>query len=320
MPPLRGVIHAAGALNDGVLLHQDAARFDSVLGPKVDGSWNLHRLTREMPLDFFVLFASAASVWGSPGQANHAAANAFLDALAYHRRAQGLPAISIDWGSWSEIGEAAQRKVGQKNSARAVADISPGEGLLAFERILREAPVRAVVARLDWPEFARQFTVAGQPFYAEFAYDEQPAKFDAAPAAPAALLDCLRRVLPGERQAAVFEIVHTLALKVLGVAESRKLNPRQPLNELGLDSIMALELRNSLSTAAGRDLPATLLFDYPTLETVTAFLIREIGEDAAPPRAAVEAADSDPLRAEVESLSEDQAEESLLKELDHAGY
>jgi NADPH:quinone reductase-like Zn-dependent oxidoreductase/SAM-dependent methyltransferase len=322
MPPLRGAIHAAGALNDGVLLHQDAARFASVLGPKVAGSWNLHRLTRDMPLDFFVLFASAASVWGAPGQANHAAANAFLDALAYHRRAQGLPAISIDWGPWLDVGAAAQRNVAQTNSAKAVAGISPDEGLRALERILRHAPPRSVVARVNWPEFANQFGMAGQPFYAELAQERQPAQSDVAPAAPGALLECLRRALPGERPAVAHEFVHALAVRILGVSASRKLNPRQPLNELGLDSIMALELRNLLATAAGRDLPSTLLFDYPTLETVTGFLIREMAADlpASTPPVAIAAVAPDPLRAEIESLSEDQAEASLMKELDHAGY
>src|SRR6266571_316995 len=101
MPPLRGIIHAAGVLDDGVLLEQTPERFERVLAPKVRGSWNLHLLTQEMPLDFFVLFSSAASLLGSPGQGNYAAANAFLDALAHHRRMEGRPGVSINWAGWA---------------------------------------------------------------------------------------------------------------------------------------------------------------------------------------------------------------------------
>src|SRR5690606_30530681 len=108
MPPLRGVIHSAGVLDDGALLQQSWSRFRTVMAPKVVGSWHLHQLTRHLPLDFFVLFSSGAAVLGSPGQSNHAAANAFMDALAHCRRAQGLPAVSINWGPWAEVGAAAR--------------------------------------------------------------------------------------------------------------------------------------------------------------------------------------------------------------------
>jgi hypothetical protein len=266
------------------------------------------------------MFASAASVWGSPGQANHAAANAFLDALAMHRRAKGLPAISIDWGPWSDIGAAAARNVGESASAAAIAGITPEEGLRALERILREAPPRTVVARVKWAEFERQFgAVAKRSFFAGVIRDRDPKSDASVAAAPAALLERVRTALPGERGALVFDFVHGLAAKVLGVNASRKLNPRQPLNELGLDSIMALELRNSLAIAAARSLPATLLFDYPTLETVTAFLLQEIAPDL-PATASPDMERPDPVRAEIELLSEDEAEDSLLRELDHAGY
>src|SRR6185295_15249043 len=109
MPPLRGVIHAAGVLDDGTVLHLDRNRLDAVMAPKVAGAWNLHALTAGRTLDFFVLFSSVTSLLGSPGQANYAAGNAFLDALAAYRRARGLTALAIDWGPWSEVGLAAAR-------------------------------------------------------------------------------------------------------------------------------------------------------------------------------------------------------------------
>src|SRR5258705_11610111 len=159
------------------------------------------------------MFASAASVWGSPGQANHAAANAFLDALAMHRRAKGLPAISIDWGPWSDIGAAAARNVGESASAAAIGGLTPEEGLRALERILREAKPRTVVARVKWAEFERQFgAVAKRSFFAEVARD-RGTKSDVGAAPPAALLECVRSALPGERGALMFDFVHGLAAK-----------------------------------------------------------------------------------------------------------
>jgi len=322
MPPLRGVIHSAGTLNDGVLLQQDELRFNSVFGPKVDGAWNLHRLTSEVPLDFFVLFSSAASVWGSPGQGNHAAANAFLDALARHRRAQGLPAISINWGPWSDLGAAAERHVGRKGSDLAVTNISPQEGIHALERVLWDAPPQAVVARVDWTEFARVFGAAGaRPIYSEVAREDRSAKPIVDSTVSTAFRDRLRLAFPSERSQILFEFVHAAAVKVLGGGALRRLNPRQPLSELGLDSLMALELRNTLGAGAGRSLPATLLFDYPTLETVTAFLLREIAPDLPPgPPAATSTGEGRADFSDIANLSEEQAEEVLLRELGHAGY
>ena len=139
-PPLRGIIHAAGVLDDGVLLQQTWERFAKVLAPKVEGAWNLHRLTQTAPLDFFVLFSSAAALLGSPGQANHAAANAFLDALAHHRRALGLPAVSINWGVWSGWGVAADRGVGARAAVQGMGSFTPEEGLHVLERVLGGGP------------------------------------------------------------------------------------------------------------------------------------------------------------------------------------
>ena len=125
MPPLGGIIHSAGVLEDGALLRQDWPHFARVMAPKVDGSWILHRLTVGKSLDFFVLFSSTAALLGSPGQGNHAAANSFLDALAYYRQAKGLPALSINWGVWAEVGSAAMRNVGEHVELQGIRDHLP---------------------------------------------------------------------------------------------------------------------------------------------------------------------------------------------------
>src|SRR6185503_16441592 len=133
-PPLRGVVHAAGVLDDGVLLQQDDRRFAAVLAPKVAAAWDLHVLTRDVALDQFVLFSSAAALLGSPGQGNHAAANAFLDALAHRRRAEGRAATSVNWGAWRDVGmAAAQENRGDRMAAHGLLGLTTPEGLAALD-------------------------------------------------------------------------------------------------------------------------------------------------------------------------------------------
>ncbi len=157
MPPLRGVFHLAGTLDDGILREQSRERFDRVMAAKVHGAWNLHELTRDLspPLDLFVLFSSAAAILGSPGQGNYASANAFLDALAHHRRGLGLPALSVNWGSWDEVGMAARLKEseGQRWSAAGIGWIGVDQGLATLERLILEDRVQAAVLPIDWPKF-----------------------------------------------------------------------------------------------------------------------------------------------------------------------
>jgi len=146
LPPLRGIVHAAGMIDDGVLMQQSLERFHRAMAPKVSGAWHLHSLTREVPLEFIVLFSSAASVIGSAGQGNYAAANADLDALASHRRGMGLPGLAIDWGPWAEGGMAAALdRRQQRRGARGIAQIAPEQGLRALELLVQRGVARAAV-------------------------------------------------------------------------------------------------------------------------------------------------------------------------------
>ena len=147
---LRGVVHSAGALADGALLQQDWRQFEVPLRAKVAGAWILHEETRERRLDFFILYSSIAGTFGSAGQANHAAANAFMDALAERRRALGLPALSIAWGAWSEIGAAAARGVDEKAAWQGVRALTPAQGLDALETLAAGAPAHVVASPMDW--------------------------------------------------------------------------------------------------------------------------------------------------------------------------
>jgi acyl carrier protein len=330
MPPLRGIIHAAGVLDDGVLLQQDWRRFEKVMAPKVDGSWNLHTLTRKEALDFFVLFSSSVSLLGLPGQGNHAAANAFMDVLAHHRRADGLPSLSINWGSWSEIGAAVERDVIGRLAAWGWGTITPQEGLQIFEAEFRKAcaepsagPPQVGVLPIVWRTYVQQLGNDRTPaFLDEVAPSELSLQVQQRPAAerPDIMVD-LAKAPVGQREGVLLAYLHARVALSLGLQEGQRIDRRQPLSELGLDSLMAVELRSALGAGLGlqRALPATLLFDYPTLETLTDYLAREVlgldaGSDAtvAPEGGA---GDVDDVLAVIEKLSDDDVERAFAEKV-----
>ena len=275
--PLRGVMHCAGVLDDGVLLRQDWARFAKVMAPKVTGAWNLHHLTSGLPLDFFVFFSSIASLLGSPGQSNHAAANAFLDALAYHRRAHGLAGLSINWGGWAEIGAAAKRPA-DRGASLGVATIAPQKGLAVLELAMQQDYAQIGAVPVNWQEFSRRFPGGKVPPLLSEVVRKSARPTDA-PDAVGTASDISRRLQqapPRERRALLLAHIRAQTSRVLGLDSSVAIDARRPLNELGLDSLMAIELRNALGMTAGRPLRATLLFDFPTLESLTDYLAREL--------------------------------------------
>jgi NAD(P)-dependent dehydrogenase (short-subunit alcohol dehydrogenase family) len=275
--PLRGVVHAAGLLEDGALLQQRWARFAKPFGPKIDGSWALHKLTRQTRLDFFVMYSSLASVLGSSGQGNHAAANAFMDALAVERRSGGLPATSIAWGPWSEVGAAADRRV----DARGIEAIGPQSGLDYLDTIMEADLTHAVVFPMRWSEFQMQ-PQAAWPMLADLrpAAGEEPRTVPARVSAVSqvAFVDRLSNTTLADRRELLFGFVAEHVARVIGASAAHSIDPTQPLHELGLDSLMAVDLRNRLSASLGltRSLPATLVFDYPTVEALAIYLDEEV--------------------------------------------
>jgi len=160
MPPLRGVIHAAGVLDDGLLLNLDQERLSAVMAPKVQGAWNLHALTLNTPLDFFVLFSSVASVLGSPGQGSYAAANAFLDALSHQRRALRLPSLTINWGPWAAVGMAARSDQSRRLALLGMDAIAPQQGLQVLESLLRQDAAQIVAVSAHWQQMLHSFRAA----------------------------------------------------------------------------------------------------------------------------------------------------------------
>ncbi len=277
LPPLRGIFHLAGLLDDGVLREQNRDRFDRVMASKVLGAWNLHALTQDEPLDLFVLFSSAAALLGSPGQANYAAANVFLDALAYDRRWQKRPALSINWGSWAEVGMAARLKEteGRRWSAVGLGWIGLAQGIQTMEQLLLEGHTQAGVLPVDWMKFFERIPAGSEPAWlAEMARGARAA--GASDSGPPALLEKLKEATAAERIGLALAEVRQQAAQVLAMGDAELPDPRRPLNELGFDSLTGVEFCNRVGRSIGQHLNPTLLFDYPTLENLTAHIVRDV--------------------------------------------
>jgi acyl transferase domain-containing protein/acyl carrier protein len=315
MPPLRGILHAAGAIDDGVLTEQNWERFARVLAAKTVGSWLLHELTTFLPLDFFVMFSSLASIVGAPGQANYAAANAFQDALAHERVRRGLPAVSINWGAWA-AGMAARDGLESRRRKLGVDAMSADEALRVLDSVLLEKPVQVGVGFIRWNQIAgRQ---PGSPASRRLAALTGAGEV-AVPQARAegTFLERLADSPSSRRGAILQEHVHALALRVLGFPTARRIDPQKPLNELGLDSLMAVEFRNLLASEVGQNLSSTLLFNYPAIEDVAAHLARLLfGTNGGPQSNGLGAAVSrDPLDF-IEDLSEEDVDKLLASKLE----
>jgi acyl transferase domain-containing protein/acyl carrier protein len=272
--PLRAVVHAAGQTDDGILREQSAARFDRVLAAKLDGARHLDELTRELDLDAFVLFSSAAGALGSAGQGAYAAANAALDALAQARRRSGLPALSLGWGPWAEqgmaatLGEQQQRRVAR----RGFQPITPARGLGLLEAAWSRPEAHLVVAPLDLRAVASELGVRVPPVWQTLV--RRPAA--AAATATGAWVDELGRMEASARRRAVLQTVRAEIARALSWPGGEAVPVDRPLGELGLESHMAVELRNALGRRVGRSLIATLAFDHPTAAAITSHLLDDV--------------------------------------------
>jgi acyl transferase domain-containing protein/acyl-CoA synthetase (AMP-forming)/AMP-acid ligase II/acyl carrier protein/NAD(P)-dependent dehydrogenase (short-subunit alcohol dehydrogenase family) len=291
--PWRGLVHAAATLLDGTLANLTWASFEAVLAAKAAGAWNLHLASRGRPLDWFVLFSSAAAVLGSPGQANYAAANAFLGALAQHRRRAGLPATALHWGPWDDLGLARARGAAPRLAALGVRPLARGPALDAFAALAaggQDAAAAETAVVLLAPEELRRGLLGRLPMLRDVCMgggqgwgpDPRPG---AAPAAGAALRDAP----PARRRQLLNDLNDVVAgelREVLRLDRAAPVDDRRGFFDLGLDSLMAVELRNRLEARLGVGLPTSLTFDHPNAGELAAFLARLLAPPEAPASAA----------------------------------
>ncbi|WP_434600617.1 thioester reductase domain-containing protein [Streptomyces sp. A5-4] len=281
--PLTGIVHTAGVLDDGLIPSMTPERLVSVLAPKADAAWHLHDLTRHLDLTAFVLFSSVAALVGGPGQANYAAANAALDALAARRAAEGLPATSIAWGLWAEatgltggLTEADLTRIARSG----LLPVTNAQGPALLDLALTAGRPDAVATPLDFAVLSKQPRVA--PVFSSLARrTARPAAHDET-TGPSSLTALLASLDEERRPQAVLEAVLEEIAGSLGHAGTRGIPPTQPLPQLGLDSLTSVELRNRLGERTGLRLPATLVFDHPTPTALAAYLLGEMGDGSGP--------------------------------------
>ncbi|GGN49832.1 hypothetical protein GCM10011579_003930 [Streptomyces albiflavescens] len=294
--PLRGVVHCAGILDDGVVAELTPERLAQVLRPKIDGAAHLHRLTADTQLDLFLLISSAAGVVGNAGQSNYAAANVFLDQLAHHRRSSGLPGVSVSFGAWAGEGLAAEHADLDRMARLGHRALTPDQGRDLVELSLRRGAPHLVAWALDLPRLRDNPATTGGTSAALWR-SLLPAPRTGRGGGDG-LADRLVRLPEAERAERVLALVREEASRTLGLRSAESVRPDQPLRELGMDSVTAVELRNRIGTRIGVKLPATLLFDHPTPTRLAAHLLStalatggRTVPDAQPTRTTVTASD-----------------------------
>ncbi len=338
MPALRGIVHAAGVIDDGLFRDQTWERYAKVMQAKVAGSQALHEMTVGRSLDFFVFFSSIASLLGLPAQSNYSAANAFMDALAHQRRSMGLPGLSIHWGPWAQIGmvaDLAASEEGTRLRRTGTSFMPPELGWQAFEHLLHSGAAEAGVIHVQWDTFAQMLPGGIVPGYLSELISEIGGESGAGGAgSTAGILDSLASTPVNRREEVLLGYLRDQVRQILGMKPNQPVDPSKGFKDVGMDSLMTVEFRNRLQQGLDTTLPSTLAFDYPNLNTLTTFLLEQAltlpgpesegaasDPEEAPALVAAPALPASPaaevLRGEdVDALSEEDAESMLLAELD----
>ncbi|MBZ4559832.1 type I polyketide synthase, partial [Mycobacterium avium] len=291
--PLTGVIHAAGVLDDAVVTSLTPQRIDTVLRAKVDAAWNLHELTRDLDVGAFVMFSSIAGLAGASGQGNYAAGNSFLDGLAAHRRAHGLPAISLGWGLWDQA-SAMTGGLGAADLARfgrdGIVAMSSQEALELMDTALIVDEPFLLPAHIDLAALRVKFDGGTlPPMFVDLINAPTRRQVDdslAAAKSKSALLQRLEGLPEDEQQAVLLDLVRSNIATVLGSSSPEAIHPDRAFQELGFDSLTAVEMRNRLKAATGLALSPTLIFDYPNSAALAGYMYRELVGTSEQPAAA----------------------------------
>jgi acyl carrier protein len=272
-PELRGIIHAAGTLSDGVLSKSDWQQFESVMRAKIMGTWNLHHATDKIELDFFILFSSIGSVFGPAAQGNYAAANAMLDQFAQYRLALGKPALSINWGPWSEIGLASKASTNnQVGAMKGINSMNPEQGIAVFDKIWSQSG-QILAVNVNWPILFNY--LSDMPLLNKIQI-EQPVKTMESEKNVDWIQD-LNSLPESEQLESIQLLVRNHVAAVLG-NKAESLDVTAGFFDLGMDSLTSVELRNALQSSLGMELPSTLIFKYPNITAVTEYLFAEMNQ------------------------------------------
>ena len=278
------MFHTAAVLDDGAVTALTAPQVDRVLRVKAEAAWYLHELTQDSKLSAFVLFSSLAGTVGMAGQGNYAPANAYLDALADYRRSRGLVGTSVAWGSWAQGGMAELDRVNEVRIRHGVPLLPPESATLALEQALGHGDTTVVIADIDWDRFTHAYT-AMRPSRLLDELPEARAVLGSGETTEtgAPLRDRIAGLDPQERDRHLRHAVLAQVAAVLGYDSADTVDQRRQFLELGLDSVTAVELRNRLGTATGLRLPATTVFDYPTVAELVGYLAAELSGDPGEP-------------------------------------
>ena len=306
LPELTAVVHAAGTIDDATVHSLTPEQLDGVLRNKADSAWNLHHLTAERELTAFVLFSSAAGTFGSPAQANYAAANAYLDGLAAHRRAHGLAAASLAWGLWEEVSEMTQDADRARAARGGTLPMDSAQALSLLDTALAADRPALVPASLDLAALRALAREQALPRVFQ-GLVRAPARRAAADAVP--LVDRLAGLTEEEQSAEVLAVVRAQIAGVLGHGSADAVDADHAFKDLGFDSLTAVELRNRLGSATGLRLPAAMIFDHPTPAALTAYLLTRL---APPSPVAVLLAELDRIEAALAGLAPAQDERAAL--------
>jgi acyl transferase domain-containing protein/acyl-CoA synthetase (AMP-forming)/AMP-acid ligase II/Zn-dependent alcohol dehydrogenase/NAD(P)-dependent dehydrogenase (short-subunit alcohol dehydrogenase family)/acyl carrier protein len=304
LPPLHGVVHCAGIISDRTIQEQDWDSFKEVLAPKVKGAWNLHCLTQKYNLESFILFSSASSLIGSAGQANYCGGNAFLDTLAHARHHLGLPAITINWGAWSQTGLAADLQITEELKRKGIGSIKPNQSIEILEQLLLDYPVQVGVIPINWQQWQKHHPVT--TFY------EDLVELNTLSLNVTNDRQQLLNAIPEQREILLRQQIIQQVGNILGIKDLRTIDLELGFSELGLDSLGSVELRNKLQSSYDLRLSQTVIFDYANIKQLAKHLLSLMFND----QSLAKNLEIDDNLISVVNLSEAEAEALLLEELD----
>lgn len=308
MPPLKGIVHAAMVLDDSSLTHLDAARMKKVLGPKIHGAWNLHRQTLYTQLDYFLLYSSVTSLVGNPGQANYVAGNAFLDALAHYRRSLGLPALTVNWGAISDAGHVSQHSdIGERLERLGTRSLDSRTALEQLAALLGGYFAQVAVAPMDWQRWGASHASASSPRLRRVTGDHVSTASSAdAPSEKETLQQTILSGSPEERKGVMDEFLRAQTARVIGTSVA-SLDSEKPLTDLGLDSLMAVELSFRLSEKLGMEVTTMELFGGGSISQLRDHLLALLASQTG-----IEATTDDARNLQVSTAAESQITEGVL--------